>query len=553
MKKDLRTVAFAAAVILSMSAGAASAAIRSEDGRIIINGAVEQKQEGLNVAIQIVGPFDSAVKDIDETLNRDLSQITYLEKTYYTEVVTGDGGKYSFEAPGIVQGKFYGVAVREPDGERITETMYIADEASIAAVLGMINSASGEADIRAVFENEQYRNMLVENYKIFSEITSDSLKQKVYKLIYRDKGTGFTSFAQLEQSIITSSAVVRTAEETDADKALMYIKYINLDNTDKKLFDKYDLGSNASKKNIVSRIMKQKPGSQKEYISLFEESCFLQLIKEEQYSSNISVHLKDYSNKFGIDLANYSKNETAVNKQLYGKEFASMGDFKTALKSAVSDAGTASGTTGGGSSGGNAGGNSSGSSVNVPPHNNSVVSTSNFDDLDSAEWARSSIENLANKGIISGKGDRRFCPGEHITREEFVKIAVSAFNLEDDNAETDFADLDKNSWSYKYVAAGVKAGLIMGIDENNFGGKEEITRQDIAAIIYRYLLSTGKEPAGSQYLFADDDKISEYAKDAVYALKADGILSGTGKNYFEPQRYATRAEAAKIIASVIGM
>lgn len=551
MNKHVKQYALTAAVILGMSGNTAYASIRSEGTKIIIDGTVEQKLQDLNVGIQVIGPYDSAINDMKDALDKNFSSPASLDKTYYIEVLTGADGKYSFAVPDIVPGKFYGIAVREPDSELITETMYIADKAMIASVLNQINAAKSGLDIKAVFDNEQYHDMLIENYKIFHEITSEASKQKVYELIYSEKGNGFASLGELEKSIQSSSAVVRTAEEADVNKAVSYAKYIALDQADKKLFDRYDAGDSQVKKEIIKRVMNQKPETEQAYIARFEESCFLQSIKDEKYAGNLSAVLKDYAGKFGFDLSKYGRVETEVNKKLIGKDFQALSEFKTALDDAIAKAGTSSSSPSGGGSGGGSG--QSNPMVNVPEQNTAVVNSTNFDDLAGVAWARDAIESLADKGIIAGKGERIFAPNDYITREEFIKIVVCAFGLEDDGAEASFADLDKNAWSYRYVAAGVKAGLIKGIDETRFGVGMEITRQDIAAILYRYFQSVEKEMQTNNTLFADDDMISEYAKEAVYALKAEGILSGTGKNHFEPRRNATRAEAAKVIASVLGI
>ena len=261
--------------------------------------------------------------------------------------------------------------------------------------------------------------------------------------------------------------------------------------------------------------------------------------------------MKEYESKFGFELSKYDSVSTAVNVKLCGNKYMKMSGFKTALANAIASSTRPESTSGGGGGGGSS--TSSNKIINAPVVPDRPNILTNFDDLDNVPWAKDSIEKLANKGIVSGKEDRKFFPNDIIKREEFIKIAVSAFGLEDDSAQTSFADVPAGSWVFKYVAAGVKAGLIYGIDENNFGTGLGMTRQDLATIIYRYLTSQGKEIASDTYLFADDDKIADYAHEAVYVLKTQGILSGTENNSFEPQRYATRAEVARVIASLLSL
>ena len=111
---------------------------------------------------------------------------------------------------------------------------------------------------------------------------------------------------------------------------------------------------------------------------------------------------------------------------------------------------------------------------------------------------------------------------------------------------TTFKDMDLSAWYVPYINKAVASGIIKGIDGENFGIGNGVTRQDMAVIIYRAIKGT---PVDSDK-FADDDSISDYAKDAVYFLKSKGIVSGTGVG-FEPLRVMTRAEAAVVINNTL--
>ena len=84
----------------------------------------------------------------------------------------------------------------------------------------------------------------------------------------------------------------------------------------------------------------------------------------------------------------------------------------------------------------------------------------------------------------------------------------------------------------------------MGRNAKIFGIGDNVTRQDMAVIIFRAAqLKASEKTAG----FSDFEKISDYAKEAVSALYSAKVLSGTGNGNFEPVKFATRAEAAKMI------
>ena len=181
-----------------------------------------------------------------------------------------------------------------------------------------------------------------------------------------------------------------------------------------------------------------------------------------------------------------------------------------------------------------------------------VVPEGTFSDVASVEWAKESIEALADKGILNGKGDGKFAPNDNVTREEFVKIIVVAFDLNDAEASSDFADVSKDSWSYSYVASAAKLGIVSG-DGASFNPKAGISRQDMAVIIHRVFEHLGAEIKGEAVAFDDNAEISEYAKAAVEALTAAGIINGMGDGTFAPAGTVTRAQAAKVVYGLLNL
>ncbi len=171
-----------------------------------------------------------------------------------------------------------------------------------------------------------------------------------------------------------------------------------------------------------------------------------------------------------------------------------------------------------------------------------------FNDLVGYDWAQEAILSLASEGIINGKGNQCFAPGDNITRAEFTKIIVGAFGKLSNSAEANFLDVPKEHWSYRYVASAVSKNIVNGVSEEKFNPDGNITRQDMAVICYRVLAKEmSSENAQS---FVDKNDISDYATKAVEVLSSLGIINGKGDGNFAPKDYATRAEAAKIIYSL---
>ncbi|MBE7050981.1 MAG: hypothetical protein E7395_00220 [Ruminococcaceae bacterium] len=169
-----------------------------------------------------------------------------------------------------------------------------------------------------------------------------------------------------------------------------------------------------------------------------------------------------------------------------------------------------------------------------------------FTDISDVKWAEPYITALYKKGIISGKGESKYEPFSPLKREELAKLLTLGFNL-DGNDET-FTDVNVNDWFYPYVCAMYSSGISNGMDDTTFGTGANITRQDATVMIARILEKEGLlKKATNLTSFADDSDISDYAKDAVYSLRAMEIINGDDSGRFNPKSNITRAEIAKVI------
>lgn len=172
-----------------------------------------------------------------------------------------------------------------------------------------------------------------------------------------------------------------------------------------------------------------------------------------------------------------------------------------------------------------------------------------FKDVPSSHWAYQYVTALSQKGIISGYDDNTFRPNNNVTREEFIKMIVTATGLYTSSAECSFADVPASVWYYRYVASGYINEIIDGIDETTFGVGRNITRQDVAVIAARVLTRLNAEiPAIGESTLTDMDAVSDYAQESVKLLNGMGIISGFDDGSFMPHNALTRAEAAAIIS-----
>lgn len=212
---------------------------------------------------------------------------------------------------------------------------------------------------------------------------------------------------------------------------------------------------------------------------------------------------------------------------------------------------TVKSTGGGGSS---SGGASSSGGSNIKSSASGMISTGikesfSFTDLANVSWAQESINALLKNGILSESESGQFEPMRSVTREEFVKMIVCAMKLDLVYETVHFTDCEENAWYLPYVATACRYGIVFGRDNGCFGIGEQITREDMAVILYRTLNRLGVSAATTAE-YDDDSHISDYAREAVYTVKHLGLMSGTGDNRFEPMSTATRAMAAKVVYEI---
>lgn len=174
---------------------------------------------------------------------------------------------------------------------------------------------------------------------------------------------------------------------------------------------------------------------------------------------------------------------------------------------------------------------------------------------DAVGWGKDYIEALYHRGVISGKEAHIFAPESNITREEFVKLVVALFDMQEDVAAADFSDVERNAWYAPYIAAAQKNGFISGVGDGMFGVGRNITRQDMAKILYGIMhdKSLLYGFAETKDMFVDAAQIADYAKEAVEMLANYNILSGDENGCFRPEDNATRQEAAKLIYNLLAL
>ena len=203
----------------------------------------------------------------------------------------------------------------------------------------------------------------------------------------------------------------------------------------------------------------------------------------------------------------------------------------------------------GGSTGGGGGGGSTGGVISSDPTNVPGSDWKNpYDDVKDGSWYYDYVKTVTEAGLMNGQGSG-FGPDGKLTRAMMVTILYRMSGSPEVTGENPFTDVPAGTWYSDAVLWAYDKGIVKGTSETTFAPTADITRQDMATIIARYAAAFQIElKAADGSTFSDDSAIAGYAKDAVYSMKASGILSGKGNDRFDPQGTTTRAETAKVIA-----
>ena len=250
-----------------------------------------------------------------------------------------------------------------------------------------------------------------------------------------------------------------------------------------------------------------------------------------------------------------------LNKAIMKKDFVKtkeLSDYITKYlddrESSKGSGGSSGGSSGGGSSSGNRGPSIIGVPVTPPApvlEKEEENDDKLFTDIADVEWAGEAINYLAEKGVLSGKGDKIFAPSDNVKREEFVKMLVLAFDLKnEDNGDIAFSDVNSEEWYVPYIKTAYGLGIVNGISEDEFGIGSYISRQDMAVMITRAKnIELTDDMADNT--FTDAEQVSDYARQSVGYLKNTGVINGYSDGSFKPLGNVTRAETAKVLYGLI--
>ncbi len=471
---------------------------------------------------------------------------TFFEDVaYQDQSKAGEDGAFAFDFK--MSGADLYTAVASTATETFTYDFVFSDSRQSAKVIEQINAAASQEELRELLEQERYGAGLFvaecdaqPNYPFIAGVM---MEEKPYDTAQLD--------AVLER--FKQYLIYGYIKDGVATNLFDFEPYLHISQLPEAQIFTPDIFGQSHQIEVTKRMNGNAYRNDTEFTDALTEQMALALIMDPDGFGNVELVCQTFADRIGIDA---SRADSAVYRKLSGESFADFGKLKARFNELVRQDGGHAGTGSGGGSGG--GGSSSGGSggglvssgnpgaletVPVSPETDIV-----FADLGGYEWAVESIQALYEKGIVSGRAEQIFAPADAVTRSEFVKLVVLAFGIQAEETSLPFTDVADSDWAYPYICTAYGAGMIQGISETEFGASTPISRQDMAVIVQR---AAGLEPIAETEKFADDQDISAYAYDAVYALQSAGVMIGDEQRMFYPKNYANRAEAAKVIYMAI--
>ncbi len=178
-----------------------------------------------------------------------------------------------------------------------------------------------------------------------------------------------------------------------------------------------------------------------------------------------------------------------------------------------------------------------------------------FDDVSENDWFYEAVEALYDENIILGPYPNTFAPYDYIVRAQFAVILYRMEKEPEFETEKAFSDVEADSWYGKSVLWAAENGVVTGYENGLYGTVDNITREQIAVMLYRYAKHKGYDVSGTAdySTFKDVDDIQVFAKDGLNWAVANGIIKGKdldgdkAAESLEPQGSASRAETAVMI------
>ncbi|MBE5056856.1 S-layer homology domain-containing protein [Pseudoflavonifractor sp. DSM 107456] len=178
--------------------------------------------------------------------------------------------------------------------------------------------------------------------------------------------------------------------------------------------------------------------------------------------------------------------------------------------------------------------------------------TNPFSDVSADAWYYDAVRYVSENGLMSGYGADRFGPDDDLTRAQLAQILYNLEgkpSLEGENLGYPFTDVPGDAWFADAVYWARLHGIVSGYSDEQFGADDNLTREQLAVMLYRYAQYKGYDTAADNDLtdFPDQSAVAVWSREGVEWAVGNGLISGMGDGTLSPQGNASRGQIAAIL------
>lgn len=171
-----------------------------------------------------------------------------------------------------------------------------------------------------------------------------------------------------------------------------------------------------------------------------------------------------------------------------------------------------------------------------------------FADVPTDAWYAAAVAYVHEQGWMTGTASNLFSPSQSVSRSMVATILHRLAECPESGSPS-FSDVSPDTWYTQAVAWAAEEGIVLGYDDGRFGPEDPVTREQLAALLYRYAQYQDYDTSGRASLsgYTDAAQISSYARTAMAWAVDNGLLTGRTQTTLVPGGTATRAELAVIL------
>ena len=175
--------------------------------------------------------------------------------------------------------------------------------------------------------------------------------------------------------------------------------------------------------------------------------------------------------------------------------------------------------------------------------------TEPFIDVNEGDWFYDAVAYAYENGLMDGVGGNRFAPNSATTRAQLVTILYRMEGQPAVSGDLPFTDVEAGTWYTNAVGWAAQNGIVNGVGDDTFAPGNDLTREQLVTILYRYAETKGYDVSASADLagYPDGEEIQAYAREAMAWAVAENIIQGMEDDTLKPAGNASRAQIATIL------